>query len=169
MARRRMGACETTPPATNRGTPPTLHTTARTEPFLALDDLVAARRRPARSSSPLCGCGRSSRTPPARQQDPGSCEEDPEEQSGQPGDTTPGHRVNFLRPLDTSGPHGWVPGRRLGMTEQGTGAGGAGPRGGWCCRRPWPGVGVRFRGPGEVGSRSARRGRVVARRIKNLN
>jgi hypothetical protein len=31
----------------------------------------AARRRPARSSSPLRGCGRSSRTPPARRRDPG--------------------------------------------------------------------------------------------------
>ena len=30
----------------------------------------------------------SSLTPPARRREPGSCEEDPEEQSGQPGDTT---------------------------------------------------------------------------------
>jgi hypothetical protein len=39
-------------------------------------------------------------------EDPGSCEENPEEQSGPPGDTTQSHRVNLLRPLDTKGPYG---------------------------------------------------------------
>jgi hypothetical protein len=54
---------------------------------------------------------------------------------------------------------------------------GAGHRRGrcWAARRLMlrktiaPGRGFRFRDPGPVGSRSARRGRVVARRIKDLN
>jgi hypothetical protein len=42
------------------------------------------------------GCGRSSLTPPARRRNPGSCEKDPEEQSGpQPGDTI---QVTGLKP-----------------------------------------------------------------------
>jgi hypothetical protein len=45
----------------------------------------AACRRQARSSSPLRSCGRSSLTPPARRKTWGTCEEDPEEQSAEPG------------------------------------------------------------------------------------
>ena len=58
------------------------------------------------SSSPLRGCGRSSLTPPARRREPGSCEEDPEEQSGQPGDTTQATRSDpscLLTPLALMG------------------------------------------------------------------
>ena len=48
------------------------------------------RRLPASSSFVLAarGTGRSSLTPPGATGRPGSYEEDPEEQSGQPGDTT---------------------------------------------------------------------------------
>src|SRR5215469_16131862 len=61
---------------------------------------------------------------------------------------------------------------RLSMREQGAGAGGAGPRGG-CAAEDHAGgqgsvPGAQDRSPGQVGSRSARRGRVAARRIKDL-
>jgi len=58
--RRRMGACETTPPASTGTTHTTLTIQYRDRPFLAPRRSPAARRRQARSSSPLRGCGRSS-------------------------------------------------------------------------------------------------------------
>jgi hypothetical protein len=56
-------ACETTPPATCRE-----H--QRPQTFSAPRSCVTACRHPARSSSPLRGCGRSSRTPTARRRGP---------------------------------------------------------------------------------------------------
>src|SRR5947207_2585476 len=56
------------------------------------------------------------------------------------------------------------------VTEQALArAGVLGRRGGRCCRRPRPGGGDSVAEPGPVGSRSARRGRVVAWRIEDLN
>src|SRR5258706_4127531 len=52
------------------------------------------------------GCGRSSLTPPARRREPGSCEENPEEQVRPARRHHASHRAKFSRPLDTSGPHG---------------------------------------------------------------
>ena len=86
LARRRMGACETTPHATRRdrhATPDKPNT--QPKPFLALDDLpplagvkLVRPRRCAAAGAPAL-------TLAARREDPGTCEEDPEEQSGQPG------------------------------------------------------------------------------------
>ena len=57
-------------------------------PFPALDDLPPRAGvklvRPRRCAATR-GCGRSSLTLAARREDPGTCEEDPEEQSAQPG------------------------------------------------------------------------------------
>jgi hypothetical protein len=72
-------------------------------PPLAGIKLVRPRPRlPARR------CGRSSLTPErARQQKTGSDEEKPQPKSTPtPAATRTGHRVNSVRPLDNSGPHG---------------------------------------------------------------
>src|SRR6478672_6229228 len=75
-ARRRMGACETTPPATRRehAHDPRISQSA-TGPFLALDDLpplagvkLVRSRRCAAASAPACPQA-------ARQEDLGSCKE----------------------------------------------------------------------------------------------
>ena len=91
-AERRMGACETTPPATP-GPPRDPQRPALIRILPRFRWSAAARRHPARSSSPLRGCGRSSWTPPARRREPGSCEEDPEEQSGPARRHHASHRV----------------------------------------------------------------------------
>ena len=100
-----MGACETTPPASTG----TTHTTPDNPiPRPALPrprGSPAARRRQARSSSPLRGCGRSSLTLAARRQDRAATRKDPEEQSAQPGGAR-SHRARSVRPLDTNGPYG---------------------------------------------------------------
>ena len=69
LARRRMGACETTPPASTGNQHATPDKPTANEPFLALENLPPLAGPQARSSSPLRGCGRSSLTLAARRQD----------------------------------------------------------------------------------------------------
>ena len=104
-AERRMGACETTPPATPGTT--TRPSITQHERTLPRSPMIRRRSWPqARSSPPPRGCGRSSLTPPARRREPGSCEEDPEEQSGPARRHHASHRVRSVMPLDINGPHG---------------------------------------------------------------
>ena len=95
MARRRMGACETTPPATPGDSHATLHKPARKDPsplpmirppFVGVQ--LVRPRRYAAAGAPAGPLPHGDVT--------GSCEEDPEEQSGQPGDTT---QVTGLDPM----------------------------------------------------------------------
>ena|SRR5690349_13655599 len=86
LARRRMGACETTPPATRREPARDPDNPDRNQlPFLALDDLAPLAGvelvRPRRCAA----AGAPARLLAARREDTGTCEEDPEEQSAQPG------------------------------------------------------------------------------------
>ncbi len=80
-------------------------TTTANQPFLALEDLpplagvkLVRPRRYAAAGAPAWPLA-------ARREDPGSCEEDPEEQSPQPGGT-PSHQARSLCPLDSGGPYG---------------------------------------------------------------
>src|SRR2546429_5958413 len=91
-----MGACESTPPATPGDNHTTL-TSQRERTFPAFHDpsplvglkLVRPHRYAAAGADTSTLLVRvSSRTPPTRRREPGSREDDPEEQSGQPGDTT---------------------------------------------------------------------------------
>src|SRR6266487_3127308 len=89
LARRRMGACETTPPATLREHQRDPDKPTAYEPFLASRGSAAACRRQARSSSPLRGCGRSSLTLAARLR---ALQLDPGRAAAGPGSCEEGHR-----------------------------------------------------------------------------
>src|ERR1035437_137336 len=105
MTGHRMGACETTPPATRRGTPtPPASQHERNlprsddPPPLGSVQLVRPRRYAA-AGAPAGPHLRSD-------VNPGSYEEDPEEQPGQPGREHARHWATSSCPLDNSGPHG---------------------------------------------------------------
>src|ERR1017187_1653164 len=87
-ARRRMGACETPPPATPGDNHATLRKPARKDPFLASDDpspLSGVQLvRPRRCAAPGAPAG----PRPHGDATPGSCEEDPENSQAQPGATS---------------------------------------------------------------------------------
>ena len=150
-ARRRMGACETTPPATLREHQRDPEQTNRKRALPQPRGSSAACRRQARSSSPLRGCGRSSLTPGHAAAGPAAARKDPEEQSAQPGGAR-SHRVRSVRPLDTGGPYGC---RRQGLP----GCRGAGilvRRA--CCRSPVAAGGEADRGSRREGEQELRPG-----------
>src|SRR5689334_20997690 len=105
LARRRMGACETTPPATYREHAHDPGKPTAEESFPAFEDLpplagvkLVRPRRCAAAGAPAGPWPRGERTRAAARKDP-------EEQSAQPGGA-PSHRVRSVRPLDTGGPYG---------------------------------------------------------------
>src|SRR5215472_10611634 len=105
LARRRMGACETTPPATLRE--------HQRDPEQANRKRALPRpsrifcRLPAPSSFVLAAARlRALQLDPGRAAaGPAAARKDPEEQSAQPGGAR-SHRVRFVRPLDSGGPYG---------------------------------------------------------------
>jgi hypothetical protein len=101
-----MGACEITPPTRAGDNHTTLKPRTNTI-FPASESSVAAGRRPARSSSPLRGCGRSSLTlSRTATRNPAAARKIQKNSQPQPGDSHASHRANFPRPLDTNGPYG---------------------------------------------------------------
>src|SRR4029077_20788978 len=105
LARRRMGACETTPLANAPGnsTRTRISQTANDPPRPSM----ISRRLPASSSFVLAAARlRALQLDPFRTAaDRAAARKDPEEQSAQPGGAR-SHRARFVRPLDTSGPYG---------------------------------------------------------------
>src|ERR1022692_2064588 len=105
-ARRRMGACETTPPATPGDNHATLRKPARKDPFLASDDpspLSGVQLvRPRRCAAPGAPAGprpHGDATRVAARKIPKIVRPSPERHHAS-------HRVKPLCPLDTDGPHG---------------------------------------------------------------
>src|ERR1022692_3761126 len=110
-ARRRMGACETTPPATPGDNHATLRKPARKDPFLASDDpspLSGVQLvRPRRCAAPGAPAGprpHGDATRVAARKIPKIVRPSPERHHAS-------HRVKPLCPLDTDGPHGCRCGR----------------------------------------------------------
>ena len=104
LARRRMGACETTPPATLREHQRDPDKPTANEPFLALEDLPPLAGVEL-VVPPLRGCGRSSLPLAARRQDRQLRGRIQKNSQPRPGGAR-SHRVRFVRPLDTGGPYG---------------------------------------------------------------
>ena len=105
LARRRMGACETTPPATHREPAHDPDKPTATEPS---SPSMIFRRLPASSSFVLAAARlRALQLDPWPRggKDRAAARKDPEEQSAQPGGAR-SHRVRSVRPLDTGGPYG---------------------------------------------------------------
>ena len=105
LARRRMGACETTPPAKHREQHTTLISQPQTNPS---SPLRISRRLPASSSFVLAAARLRALqldSWPRGGKTRAAARKDPEEQSAQPGGAR-SHRVRFVRPLDNGGPYG---------------------------------------------------------------
>ena len=177
LARRRMGACETTPPQPHAGNTTRPFTSQnRKGLFPAPDDpppLVSVQLvRPRRSAAAGAPAGPLPHGGVTR----AAARKIPENSQAQPGRHHASHRVKTPCPLDASGPHGCRREHPPGLLVQ-VGDGGVNCVGSWSCVRragiprsllsppgeaPWPsgpmdhGVQRRERGGGQAGGPAAR-------------